>query len=396
MPRTGRRPPARPSGPSLNGIGSRLTLPPAPADAPGVINALPTMSPPAVSLVIPTCGRRPLLEQTLASVRRQTSPDWEAIVVDDASPDDTAAWLAGQALLDARVRPLPAAGTGANAARNQGLAAARGRYVVFLDSDDLLEPDCLRLRIATLDARPHVDGLVNAMRCFRERPGDTDLAWNTLTDEDDLDRFLRMDGPWQTTGATWRRSALDRAGLTWDPVVLSLQDLDFHARALVAGLRVAKVNAWDCQYRLPFHRDAITAKVRRPEHVRSHVRVVHHLLDMPDGVRDATPDRRELLGGLAFTIATRSAAAGDVGPAQRLWAHAFNRRVIGPKRFAVGTLAIASHAHRAVGPRVTWRLCHRWPDVYQGRCRRTLFNTPLPPPASAAAPALTPRPCRAA
>ena len=174
---------------------------------------------PTVSVVIPTRGRRPLLEQTIASVRAQTLPDWEAVVVDDGSPDDTAAWLATAAAADARVRPLAApngGGGGANAARNQGAAAARGRYVVFLDSDDLLEPDCLRGRAALLDGRPDLDYCVNAMRCFRQHPGDTDRAWNTLTDEDDLDRFLLMDGPWQTTGVTWRRAALDVVG-GWDP-----------------------------------------------------------------------------------------------------------------------------------------------------------------------------------
>ena len=339
--------------------------------------------PPAVTVVIPTRGRRPLLEQTIASVQAQTMADWEAVVVDDASPDDTADWLRGAASADPRIRPLSATGSGANAARNQGFAAARGRYVVFLDSDDLLEPDCLLLRVQLLDGRPDLDYTVNAMRCFRQHPTDTDCAWNTLTDEDDLDRFLQMDGPWQTTGVTWRRAALDVVG-GWDVQVLSLQDLDFHARALAAPLRLLKVNAWDCLYRLPFERDAITSRSRSKDHTRSHAHIAWRMLDFPDAVLDATPARRDLLAAFCFLIATRCAVIGDLSTAVKLWTHTRRRRAVGWRRYAAGMAVLVSHVGPKLGNRLRWRLSHKWPAIWRGEFRSTLFHAPLPPQASTA------------
>ena len=97
---------------------------------------------PRVSVIIPAYNRADLIEETLDSVFAQTYRDYEIIVVDDGSTDDTRAVLA----------PLAAAGklrytyqenAGLPAARNTGIRMAAGQYVAFLDSDDLFTPDKL-------------------------------------------------------------------------------------------------------------------------------------------------------------------------------------------------------------------------------------------------------------
>jgi glycosyltransferase involved in cell wall biosynthesis len=97
---------------------------------------------PEVSVVIPTRDRSRLLALTLHSVRWQRGVDLEVVVVDDGSADDTAEVVA--ALADPRVRlvrhdtPM-----GVSAARNRGIAEAKGSWVAFLDDDDLWAPDKL-------------------------------------------------------------------------------------------------------------------------------------------------------------------------------------------------------------------------------------------------------------
>src|SRR5947207_2354539 len=113
-----------------------------------------------VSIIIPTRDRGALLMQTLESVRRQTYPHWEAIVVDDNSSDDTATRIADIIAHESRIRWRPRdAGEmpGACAARNRGLACSHGEFVIFLDSDDLLAEHCLAQRIEVMSAHPQLD-----------------------------------------------------------------------------------------------------------------------------------------------------------------------------------------------------------------------------------------------
>ncbi|MFL5350712.1 MAG: glycosyltransferase family 2 protein [Hyalangium sp.] len=92
---------------------------------------------PFFSIVIPTYNRARLLEETLESVFAQESTDYEVLVVDDGSTDDTQAVLARYG---ERVRGLRQTNQGQGAARNLGIQQATGEYVVFLDSDDLWFP----------------------------------------------------------------------------------------------------------------------------------------------------------------------------------------------------------------------------------------------------------------
>jgi glycosyltransferase involved in cell wall biosynthesis len=86
------------------------------------------------SVVIPTYNRLNLLKQAVSSVWAQTHTDYEIIVADDGSTDGTVEWLAAQG---ERVRAITQANRGPGAARNLGTREARGKYVAFLDSDDV-------------------------------------------------------------------------------------------------------------------------------------------------------------------------------------------------------------------------------------------------------------------
>jgi glycosyltransferase involved in cell wall biosynthesis len=108
---------------------------------------------PAISVVIPTHDRLPMLREAVRSVEEQTLGGWELIVVDDGSGDGTWAWLASQP----RIHPVRhPERRGPAAARNSGARAARGRLLAFLDSDDLFVPAKLQHQLELLDAEPGV------------------------------------------------------------------------------------------------------------------------------------------------------------------------------------------------------------------------------------------------
>lgn len=99
-----------------------------------------TGSAPLVSVVIPVYGVERYLDECVSSVVSQTYRNIEVILVDDGSPDDCPAMCDEWARRDGRVRVLHRQNGGLSAARNSGLGVARGEYVLFVDSDDLISP----------------------------------------------------------------------------------------------------------------------------------------------------------------------------------------------------------------------------------------------------------------
>jgi glycosyltransferase involved in cell wall biosynthesis len=119
------------------------------------MNDIPAAAPPEISVVLATYNRRHSLPRAIESVLVQEGVRFELIVVDDASRDGTAEFLA--TLTDPRIRTIVAPGNGGpSAARNLGLNAARAGIVAFLDSDDAYRPRRLAAPLAAFAADPSI------------------------------------------------------------------------------------------------------------------------------------------------------------------------------------------------------------------------------------------------
>jgi glycosyltransferase involved in cell wall biosynthesis len=110
--------------------------------------------PPTVSVIIPCYGQAEFLGDAVASVLAQTWTDWEIVIVDDGSPDDTAG--TARRLIEQhpqrRIRLLSQPNRGVSGARNNGIAASTGRYILPLDADDMIRPQMLERTVALLEA----------------------------------------------------------------------------------------------------------------------------------------------------------------------------------------------------------------------------------------------------
>lgn len=104
--------------------------------------------PPALSVIIPAYNAAETIAVALDSLRAQTRGDWEAIVVDDGSTDDTAGHVELLAKAEPRLRLVRAAHGGVSAARNQGLEAALADWLLYLDADDWIAPDFVEVMCA--------------------------------------------------------------------------------------------------------------------------------------------------------------------------------------------------------------------------------------------------------
>ena len=104
-----------------------------------------------LSFIVPVFNTERYLDECLSSIRSQEYRDIEIICVDDGSPDDSVAVVRRHRLRDPRVRLVRRPNGGLSAARNTGVAAARGEYLAFVDSDDMVPPQGYRAAVESLD-----------------------------------------------------------------------------------------------------------------------------------------------------------------------------------------------------------------------------------------------------
>lgn len=128
---------------------------------------------PAISIILPTYNRARFLPQALESIRQQQWTDWELIIVDDGSTDDTAD-IIDDLTADIRkpVQFIQQENQGAYGARNTGLDHATGHYIAFFDSDDEWLPHHLEDCVTGLEANPDIDWVYGACRIIDESTGE--------------------------------------------------------------------------------------------------------------------------------------------------------------------------------------------------------------------------------
>jgi glycosyltransferase involved in cell wall biosynthesis len=138
------------------------------------------VSQPAITAMMLVRDRADLLEAAADSVLAQTDGDFELVILDDASVDAT--WQVAESIArrDGRVRLLRnSESNGIPAARNQVLAAARGRYLAICDSDDLNRPERFARERALLDARPELTAVGARISAFTDDPATgTEPDWH--------------------------------------------------------------------------------------------------------------------------------------------------------------------------------------------------------------------------
>src|SRR5262245_59393193 len=133
-----------------------------------IVIAAPTGMP-AVSIVVATYNQARFVGEAIASVCAQTYADWELLVVDDGSTDDTRA-VVERFVEDSRIRYLPGMHAERAAARNRGISATGGALIAFLDADDAWRPDKLARQVAALVDAPEA-GACYAVSRFVDASG---------------------------------------------------------------------------------------------------------------------------------------------------------------------------------------------------------------------------------
>ena len=183
---------------------------------------------PAVTVVIPTYNQAHYLKEALRSLLDQGYTDWEAIIVNNYSEDDTVAVV--ESFGDSRMVLENFRNNGVIAAsRNRGIALARGRYVAFLDSDDTWYKDKLRHCIPYLDQG--ADLVSHALQCIGDRKG---VMYCGPEKRATLDAMLDKGSCITPSATVVRKEILDSVGnFSEDPAIVTSED--YHLWLKLAG-----------------------------------------------------------------------------------------------------------------------------------------------------------------
>lgn len=196
-----------------------------------------------VSVIIPTYNRGQLISDSIESVINQTYKNWELIIVDDGSTDNTAEivnqYVAEHPNIFCYKRPSHKL-KGANSCRNFGFEVATGKFVKFFDSDDLLAPKILEAQVEQLTNHPDADVSFCNMAFFTKNDGEIvhlDKMWSKiLISEKPVEDYIYKKLRWQTAAGLWKKTSLDTE--PFQEGLMNSQEWLMHLKYLLRDIRI--------------------------------------------------------------------------------------------------------------------------------------------------------------
>ena len=169
---------------------------------------------PGVSIIVPMYNASQYIDDLIDSIISQSFKSWELIIIDDHSSDDSfnkvllAAKTNPQIKLIKRPSDLP---KGGNSCRNYGLSISTGKYVMFIDADDLLANYCINQRFKTMEDNPHLDFAIFPALTFKRIPLDYSIkCYGVGNIYNSLNNLINKALPFVVWNNIYRREALSK------------------------------------------------------------------------------------------------------------------------------------------------------------------------------------------
>lgn len=190
---------------------------------------------PMVSIVIPAYNVELYMAETIGYLINQTFQNWELILVDDQSDDSTRNIIEKYCGIDSRIKlfvrdRLP---KGAQVCRNTGVEKAAGKYLIILDSDDIIKPCCLQQRVDFMEEHPELDFSVFKGANYNSKTETIDLnrKWGYDPHADVLSLFLKARYPFGVWNCIFKTEVAK--DIMFDEKLKVYQDFDFIVRTLL-------------------------------------------------------------------------------------------------------------------------------------------------------------------
>ena len=240
---------------------------------------------PVVTIAIPVYNRANLFLDTIRCILSQSYRDWELIVVDDGSDEreyETVKAFVGNDPRVTLIRRPDSRVKGAQTCRNMGLELAKGKYIIFFDSDDYIPPFCLEQRFNYMEEHPALDFAVFPYAEYETDPNAPEVIGGYKFYVDDLKAFVGRTLPFMVWSNIYKTESLRNKNVTWDTNLKSLQDAYFNIKVLCSGLKYDY--AEDCRidyYNRTASKGASISKgIYSPGHFDSHIYYMSNVRDM--------------------------------------------------------------------------------------------------------------------
>lgn len=210
---------------------------------------------PKVSIVVPVYNAETYIEECVRSVRRQTCSDWELLLINDGSTDNSGKLCDELSASDSRIRVVHKRNTGVSNTRNIGLDLAQGEYVIFLDADDYWYDDTVLDRLSSLADEGQLDIIRGEYKAVTEHGADLfqrKISEERLQHADkviDSATFIRyaINGEFFLVLSLFRRTSIGSLRLNEDQIFL--EDMRFYATLLQNPLKCMYVPVYFYAYR---------------------------------------------------------------------------------------------------------------------------------------------------
>lgn len=196
-----------------------------------------------VSIITPCYNAAPYIKKTIASVQHQSLTDWEMIVVDDGSTDNSVDIVRKIANEDSRIKVVQKENGGTASARNYGLRLAQGEYIQLLDADDTIAPEKLLRQVEMMDSN-HID---ISYTDYQVTTGDNTFTGSLKGFTINLPRLLMGWGVFGTIPIhtfMYRTAFLVSNGITFSSEIREREDWDFHIRILMHNPKKQRIKGF--------------------------------------------------------------------------------------------------------------------------------------------------------
>lgn len=226
-----------------------------------------------VSIIAPVFNTSKYLEEFIQSIISQSYKNWELLLIDDGSTDNSASICERYTQKDSRVslkRRPESRVKGAQTCRNIGLENAKGYYVIFYDSDDIIADFALEQRVRYMQQNPDLDFAVFPLLGFRDSIKTGYELLLGYGKKPTLNEFVGCaPPPFVVVTNIYKRSSLIDNNLYWDVNLKSLQDSHYNITAITSGLKFEYSNSRpDYFYRLSSN-NSVSKRIYSKEHQQS-------------------------------------------------------------------------------------------------------------------------------